>query len=229
MARRVPFTLATRSVPRVAIRAENTALLILDMQRYFADPDGGFNRIARDRGIEREYTDFYDHAKMIVPNIQRLIELARKHKMPVLYTQFAYSDPSQVSLLQKSLGIVLGCDDPEAAILPSLEPGEDDSVVAKTGFSAFSNPVLEEELRVRAIENLFITGVMTEFSVRATVFSALDLGFRPIIVSDGCAGITRETHAGVTSEMTFGMTKVRTTGEILRYTKELEFDDVVLV
>jgi len=229
MARRVPFTLATRSVPRIAIRAENTALLILDMQRYFADPEGGYNKIARDRGIEREYTEFYEHASLIVPNIQNLIALARQHSMPVFYTQFAYFDPSEVSLLQKSLGIVLSCDDPEAEILPAIEPGEDDLVVARTGFSAFSNPVLEEELRARGIENLIITGVMTEFSVRATVFGALDLGFRPIIVSDGCAGITRETHGGVTSEMTFGMTKVRTTGELLRYAKELEFDDVVLI
>jgi nicotinamidase-related amidase len=229
MARRVPFTLATRSVPRIAIRAENTALLVLDMQRYFADPEGGYNKVARDRGVEREYTDYYVHVSLIIPNIQSLIALARKHGMPVIYTQFAYLDPSDVSLLQKSLGITISCDDPEAEILPAVEPGKDDPVIVKTGLSAFSNPALEEELRARGIENLILTGVMTEFSVRATVYSALDLGFRPIIVSDGCAGITRETHGGVTSEMTFGMTKVRTTGEILRYAKELEFDDVVLI
>ncbi len=229
MARRVPFTLATRSVPRMAIRAENTALLILDMQRYFADPEGEYNGIARDRGIEREYTEFYEHAAVIVPNIQNLTEIARRHRMPVIYTKFAYLRPSEASLLQKSLGIVLAFDDPQAEIIPSLEPAEGDLVMAKTGFSAFSNSVLNDELRARGIENLIITGVMTEFSVRATVFGALDLGFRPIIVSDGCAGITPETHAGVTSEMTFGMTKVRATGEILRYVKELEFDDVVLV
>ncbi|MFO7941283.1 MAG: hypothetical protein R6U92_01345 [Bacillota bacterium] len=37
LARRTPFTLATRAVPRLALRPENTALVVQDMQRYFVE------------------------------------------------------------------------------------------------------------------------------------------------------------------------------------------------
>lgn len=229
MARRVPFTLATRSVPRIAIRPENTALLVQDVQKYFADPEGGYNGVARARGVEREFTGYYEQVGNALQNISRMIQMARERGMPIFYTRFAYEEARCVSLLQRSLGIEIHASSDEAQILPQVAPAPADVVLVKTGFSAFSNPLLADELRARLIENIFVTGVMTEFGIRATAYSALDAGFRPIIISDGCAGVTRETHSLATSEMTFGMMKVRTAGEIIRYLSGLDFDDIVLV
>jgi maleamate amidohydrolase len=153
----------------------------------------------------------------------------RSLDMPVIYTKWAYSDESPPSLAQKSIGMVLHQSDEDAAVHPELKPEPEDTVLCKTGFSAFSTPALDDELQARGVENLLITGVMSEFGIRATALAAVDAGYRPLLIKDCCAGITSESHRAMMSGMTFATMKARSTRELLLDLGGLENEDVVLV
>lgn len=57
-------------------------------------------------------------------------------------------------------------------------------VVDKPAYSAFSNPQLSDLLVEKSISSVVITGAETDVCVLSTVLSAVDLGFRVVIVED---------------------------------------------
>jgi nicotinamidase-related amidase len=67
-------------------------------------------------------------------------------------------------------------------------------VVDKPAYSAFSNPKLLEELRSAHTDTLVITGGETDVCVLATVMSAVDFGYRVILVSDAVCSSSDKGH-----------------------------------
>ncbi len=229
MARRTPFTLATRAVPRLALRPENTALVVQDMQRYFVDPESGLGRTASERGVSREFESYYEQLDIARHNIDLLMEELRPRGVPVVFTRWAYEHIRELSPLQRGIGAEIGVDDPEAELMLPYDESAGDALVTKTGLGAFSSDQFEEELAARGVENILLTGVVTEFGIRSTALAAVDRGYRVVVVGDSCAGITLDTHRDAISELTFGTMKVRSTGEILRYAEGLDREDLILV
>ena len=68
---------------------------------------------------------------------------------------------------------------------PQLRVGEDDLIIDKTHGNAFEDTRLKEELDARGIQNLVITGLVTNGCVRATSIGGHDLGYRVVLVEDG--------------------------------------------
>jgi nicotinamidase-related amidase len=68
---------------------------------------------------------------------------------------------------------------------PQLQVGEQDAVIHKTHGNAFKGTNLKEELEARGIENLVITGLLTNGCVKATSIGGHDLGYRVVLVEDG--------------------------------------------
>ncbi len=227
--RRLPLMFGFNSVPRLAIRPENTVLLIQDMQNYFVDPKMGLGLRASSRGVERELNEYYEQMHEVKENIAALISAARLYGILCIYTRFAYQCCREITLLQKTLGVVMPESDPGASITCSIEPLPTDLVISKGGLSAFSNPQFQCELVARRIENILVCGLITDVGIRATAYGCLDSGYRPLIIGDGCAGSTKKNHYLAITEMTFGTLKVRSTGETLRHLQTLESDDVVLI
>ena len=64
----------------------------------------------------------------------------------------------------------------------------------KTRYSAFSAPALRRHLAERGADALIITGSETDVCVLSTVLSAVDLGYRVIIVRDGVCSSSDEGH-----------------------------------
>lgn len=57
-------------------------------------------------------------------------------------------------------------------------------MVDKPAYSAFSNPQLSDLLVEKSVSSVVITGAETDVCVLSTVLSAVDLGFRVVIVED---------------------------------------------
>ena len=230
MARRHLFTLATKAIPRLVIRRENTALLVQDMQNYWANPKGGYAQVARRRGIAFEYDEYFQIVERITKNIRTLIDRFNELEMPVLYTAFAYEDERDISALQLGTGIVLASRDPEAKIIPELTPHPDQPIYFKTGFSAFCSEGFSDHLKRRRIENLVLSGVHLEMGILSTVFSAQDRGIRPLIVDDGCGALCYDVQQDIMAKAPHALTKVRSTGEVCERLRVLAEDqDPVLV
>ena len=149
-------------------------LLIVDFVNGFADPNafGGGN---------------------IPPAIAHTVELlaqARERGWPVAHTRIVFADDGAdaniFSLKVPSL-LKLTESNPQSAIVPELAPARGEYVVRKTVPSAFAGTPLASWLSSHGVQSLVVAGCVTSGCVRASVLDAMQLGFRPFIVSD-CVG-----------------------------------------
>jgi nicotinamidase-related amidase len=67
-------------------------------------------------------------------------------------------------------------------------------VINKTRYSAFAEPHLFAHLKERQADGLIVTGSETDVCVLATVLSAVDLGYRVIVVRDAICSSSDEGH-----------------------------------
>ncbi len=187
-----------------------TALLVVDMQNFFVD------------GCEP--------AASIVPNINRLADGMRARGVPVIWIQMNMADgpdaPSKFPIYHD----YFFTDDRRAAhkggltegshghaIVDGLDVRAGETIVQKTRFSALiqGSSDLGEVLEGLGVENLVITGTLTNICCESTARDGMMIGYRAVMVSDACASRTDEDHvAGLISfYQCFG--DVRTADEVL--------------
>jgi ureidoacrylate peracid hydrolase len=180
--RRETFERVLRLEPR------RTALIVVDMQRGFLDPGEALEVPA---------------ARDIVPTIQALLTCFRSQRLPVVFSEFVYSD--RIPLLVGELhpehkaappGARTGfgvpsstCLEghPSVATVAALEPGPDELVVRKRWYDAFAGTPLDGALRARGVSSLVVTGTLTDICVLATVVGAFNREYRITVVEDGVA------------------------------------------
>ena len=173
-----------------------TALLVVDMQRGFVLP-----------GEAMEVPP----AREIVPRIRALVDCFRARRLPVVFTEFVYSEaaPLLVGELHPEHkpappGARTGFGLPSSACLegtPSAEtidelrplPGE--LVVRKRWYDGFAGTPLDGALRARGVTTLVVTGTMTDICVLATVIGAFNREYRVTVVEDGVATLWPEIQS----------------------------------
>lgn len=172
--------------------SSTTALLLIDMQRDFLDPEGYIARTGVDvRGL-----------RAIVPNVRRLLDAARAKGIRVIHTREGHrpdlSDLPAVKARRAAgagaaigsmgpLGRLLVRGEPGHDIIPELAPLSNEAVIDKPGFGAFYATDLEQLLRVAGVRTLVIAGVTTDICVHSTLREAVDRGFECVTVGDACA------------------------------------------
>lgn len=172
-------------------KAENSALLVVDMQNGFCNKGGSCDRIGLP--VER--------LRSAIKPCERLIAAARAHAVPVIYTRYVYrTDFSDGGLLVKELmpalescnALTAGSEDAE--ILSSLAPHEADYVLDKNRASAFYGTPLETWLKGLAIEDIVVCGVTTNCCVETSVRDASQRDYRTFIVADAVAEFDDDRH-----------------------------------
>ncbi len=78
---------------------------------------------------------------------------------------------------------------------PGLTRGERDSQIQKKQGNAFLDTPLQSELEARGIQNLLITGLVTQGCVKATCLGGLELGYRVFLIEDGHSNYHQEAAA----------------------------------
>jgi nicotinamidase/pyrazinamidase len=87
---------------------------------------------------------------------------------------------------------------PGAELHPSLDRSRVDLVVDKgrdprsQGYSGFQDTRLDELLRQRGVEHVYVGGLATDYCVKNTVLDALRLGFGATVVEDAIRGVEVE-------------------------------------
>jgi biuret amidohydrolase len=170
-----------------------TALLVVDMQRAFLDP-----------GEAMEVPP----ARDIVPQIQALLDLFRGMALPVVFTEFTYSEavPVLVGLLhpehrRAAPGAPRGFGKPSSSclvgeanvhVVPDLAPQPGELVVTKHYYDGFNGTTLDAALRARGVTHLVLTGTMTDICVLGTVIGGMNREYRMTVVEDGTATLRPE-------------------------------------
>ena len=171
------------------------ALLVVDMQRGFLDP-----------GEAMEVPP----ARDILPKIRTLLDLFRAKRLPVLFTEFTYSEraPLLVGELhpehcRAAPGAPRGFGRPSSSCLEGeanirvaaeLAPRPDELVVTKFHYDAFNGTPLDAALRARGVTHLVLTGTMTDICVLATVVGGMNREYRMTVVEDATATLWPEVQ-----------------------------------
>lgn len=118
----------------------------------------------------------------IVANIARLVESARRERVPVIWVQH-----SDAHLVRGSEGW---------RIVPELSPGAAEPLIAKSYGDAFEDTTLEGELSRRRVGRLFVAGAESDACIRSTIHGAFVRGYDVTLVSDAhTTGDNREWGA----------------------------------
>jgi nicotinamidase-related amidase len=119
---------------------------------------------------------------------------ARSEQVRVVYVRvaFAPADFAAVPTHNKAFATTasnkfLADGSPESEIHPSLDVRDDDIVVRKTRFGAFSTTDLYATLRSQGIDTLVVAGISTAGVVLSTLRDAADEDYRLFVLADATA------------------------------------------
>ena len=167
-----------------------TALIVVDVQNDFADPAGGLS---------------VSGGEAIARTVDREIEMARDNGAIVVATQDWH--PAITPHFAKDGGIwpvhcvadTWGAELHPALALPDDAPRVRKGVNGEDGYSGFTmrDPLsgettatgLEALLRAAGIEHVVLTGLATDYCVKATALDAARLGFETTVLTDAIAAV----------------------------------------
>jgi nicotinamidase-related amidase len=196
-------SLLTRDRPIVRGRA---ALLVIDAQNGTFGSDD-----------KRKRPAFYDAAtSRVVPNIRKLLAAFRAARLEVIYTviEALTEDGRDVSLDYKLSKLNFAKGSREAQILAEIEPERDEIVLAKSSSSVFNSTTLDYILRNIGVEDVFVTGFLTDQCIDHAVKDGADLGYYMSCVHDACGAETEARHAAAL-ECFKGYCRMITTADVL--------------
>ena len=213
-----PLLKLIKPLPEVRLKRKNSALLVVDMQYLDAHKDYGIFLNARNKGVREAMNYYRDRLELIVPNIARLQKAFRRERMEVIQTKIASLtlDGRERSKGHRDKGIFAPKGSKNAEILKELRPMENEIVLPKTASGVFNSTAIDQILRNLGVENLVVTGVVTNNCVENAVRDACDRGFAVILVEDGCAAVTEELHLAAIRAMRDHFAKIKTTAEVIK-------------
>lgn len=168
-----------------------TALLVCDLQNDFIDPRGAYGRAGQSA----------PEIAALPARVKPLAEALRRKGGLVIATQFTLvpgrGGEPLISPHLRQLRPFLGKGDfaPGSwgnATVDILQPV--DVAVEKVAYSAFYMTRLEWVIRKLAITRLLVCGIVTNGGVASTVRDAHVRDLDAIVLEDGCAAFSEQTH-----------------------------------
>ncbi|TLX58439.1 cysteine hydrolase [Stutzerimonas nosocomialis] len=160
------------------LHRRRTAIVVVDMQKVFCEPDGAL---------------YVPATAAIIQPIAALLECARAAAVPVIYLRHVVrgdgSDTGRMRDLYPNVDRILARDDPGIQVIEALSPRPGDVVVDKLFYSGFHNTDLDTVLRARDIDTLVVCGTVTNVCCDTTIRDAVHREYKVIALSDANAAM----------------------------------------
>jgi nicotinamidase/pyrazinamidase len=184
-----------------------SALIVVDVQRDFCE--GGALSAA-------------DTLSLLKP-LQQTIEAARRANVAIVYTKDWHpEDHSSFHTHGGPWPVHCAADSPGAELMSPLKAQQDEIVVHKgvekhgAGYSGFELTSLEERLKKQGVKRLAVSGIATEYCVRATALDGLRADFETVVLTDLIRAVQPEETPKVLDELKKAGAKTATAAEWLK-------------
>lgn len=195
------------------IDATKTALIVIDMQKYFLET-----------GMAAEVVQ----ARDIVSNINKLATCLRQAGGQVAWVITTFDEdiyenwsvledlfsPERRDAMLENLSI----GGKGHGLWPELVVEENDWIIEKNRFSAFiqGSSNLAERLKTAGVDTVVITGTLTDVCCETSARDAMMLNFKTIMISDANAAGSDDDHNHALNAMTRLFADVISSNEMMR-------------
>jgi len=188
-------------VNEVRLNPESTALIIVDMQKDFVEEGGKLVVPA---------------ASATVENIRHLLDGARKAGMHIAFTQDTmFPGDAEFEIWPEHCLI----NTEGWQIIDDLKPLDGELICQKNRYDGFYGTMLEHFLsRIWKVDNVIITGTVSNICVLHTAASAGLRWFKVILPADGISALTEFDQA-----LTLRQVSWLYSGDIVRRCKDIKF------
>jgi nicotinamidase-related amidase len=191
--REVPWPIG----PAVRLEPTNTALIVVDMTLLQCDkdaPSGVARSLHLAGGKASEY--YFDTMSRVIPVIRSLVDFFHENRLPVIFLTLGPYLPDARDLPYFMRNMTRGSLEAggqtefrgtyQFEVIPELGRQQGDLVIHKLTASGFVGTSLDGILRNLGIDTIVLTGAATHACVEATARSGADLGYKIVLVEDGC-------------------------------------------
>ncbi len=131
-------------------------------------------------------------ARVIIPNLQKLLKEGRKNRFPVVFANDSFLEGDFIFRGRMKVHALRGTKGAE--VIDELRSESGDIILPKRRFSAFFKTDLDQTLHTLRVDTIIVTGITVEVCVLMTAMDGLSHDFSVIILEDCTASQTKEMH-----------------------------------
>ncbi len=182
------------------VKPEKTAVIVIDPQNDYCSSKGFFSK---NLGVD------VSPLQKAIPKIKEFVQNAKNKGLPIIYTKMTEHRDQLPENLRKKMELTHGSFFAKPGSwghdFYEIQPSQEDVVLEKNQYDAFTNPELEKILREKDIENIIVAGFTTNVCVDTTVRSAFSKGFNVVLAEDLVATIKERENLHTTTLKILGV------------------------
>lgn len=192
------------------IAPNRTAVILIDCQVDFGNPDGEMARRGADMTAPQA----------ALAQAVRLVDAARQAGVIVVFVRLLTRGENKIAREAKARH---HDTEPDLCVEGSVGadfigplPQAGDMIVSKARFSAFARTGLADQLHAQGIDTLVLAGLTTECCVASSAWDGFEHDFHIFIAGDACAAYEEALHSHALQALALSGAEVAKTEEFAR-------------
>jgi ureidoacrylate peracid hydrolase len=188
-----------------------TALLLIDMQVDFAEPDGGLGQDGKDMTAPQA----------AIAQASHLADAARRAGVSCVFVRLITRDADETPFLQEWKrrrgydGSPLCREGTRGAEFAGPQPLGGEMVFSKKRYNAFVGTGLDAALRGEGIDTLVVAGLTTECCIDSSVRDAFERDYHVFVVEDATACYEPALHQAALTALALNCAEMVGTADLL--------------